>query len=774
MQIRLTKRLARDFEPAIKAGRLPAFCCWFAFLGGTACAYLLAFQWPFKLYHFLIGPAIAAVAVLLMIVSRHHFRLIPAFFAGSILLLLRFETEADFFSTRGLPRDISESVLYGRTAGYTHRTSSGFLLGIQVDSASFSSGPIVLFKGKKVVCRSREYIPTNSEVILSGRFRRPRPRMNPGGFDEYNYLLSRGVYGNFYSDGMIEARSLSPSISTGFLSRIREYVDRQIDRIPSPMHRAIFSAVILADRYGLPTFTKESYRYAGTIHLLAISGLHVGILAAFTFFVLSLFPVPPSVRSVTVMLFLFGYLLLVGPAPSIFRATMMTCIILLATAFRRKYRILNAVGLAGIIWLIISPRSLFTPGYQLTFSATLGIVMLFPIFSSVLPRSTGTLSWTLVFRSIAGLFFVSLAGFLSTAPILMYHFREISLLGLITNIWTVSSMTGAMLLFFVGLLLSTVSTALSGFAFLVSRFFFSLVTATADYSRLFPGGTILSAVPSAVSMILFVFALILPAVVMPKQRLIYGGFSLMFFLMVYPTATVLDLKRDRTEACLFSLREGHAAGIRVSRHRIWLILSCHETMYNRPSRDALLPWLGTFPGGQLEGIVVPAPSINLVHDLKLLLRTYRVKRIVTGALPNDKLFREDLDTFLMEHGTLLEELVHGGLIHLCDSTRIELFPTIDNGIQNIGLRAVPQWSATINGTHISYPRPPKKTHNREGVVLCDGKAQLIGNGSFPWRDSLSQVVDLRELGALTMISSDTEGIGWTVEAEHRRPLLRMH
>ncbi len=399
--------------------------------------------------------------------------------------------------------------------------------------------------------------------------------------------------------------------------------------------------------------------------------------------------------------------------------------------------------------------------------------MLFPVFSSVLPRSTGTLSWTLVFRSIAGLFFVSLAGFLATAPILMYHFREISLLGLITNLWTVSSMTGAMFVFFIGLLLSTVSTALSGFAFLVSRFLFSLVTATADYSRLLPGGTILSAVPSGISLILFAFAVILPAVVMPKQRLIYGGFSLLFFLAVYPTATVLDLKSDHTEACLFSLREGHAAGIRVSRHRTWLILSSNETMYNKPSRDAFLPWLGRFPGCRLEGVVVPEPSINLIHDLMPLLRNHKVERIVTGALPADRLFREDLGTFLREHGTLLEELVHGGLIHLCDSTRIELFPFNDSGVQAKETRDIPQWSATINGTRISYPRSVNKKHSRE-VVLCDGKAQFVGSSSFPWRDSLSEVIDLRELGALTMKSSGTEGIRWTVEAEHRRPILRMH
>ncbi len=761
----LKNRIGRDFEPAIRISRLPAFYCWAAFVLGLGCAYMLPLRQPSQLYHFPAATAIIVVLVFLTILLTGYFKLITAFLAGLLLLSLHTETEGRFFAL--VPPDTNQALLYGNTASHDFRTPSGYLLHIRVDSVLFSAGEKMPFKGKKVVCRSRDRIPARSQIVLKGDFYPPRARMNPNGFDEYNHLLSRGMYGRFYSDEIMRSRPMDKPPVTFLVSRTRTYVADRIATFASPRHRATLAAAVLADRHCLPTFIRESYRNAGIIHLLAISGLHVGIVATFSFFLIYLFPVPPPLRALAVMVIVCGYLLLVGPAPSIFRATVMTCIILAGTAFYRKSRILNVIGLAGLLWLLISPRSLFTPGYQLSFAATLGIVLLYPIFSSILPPPTGTLSRTLVLRKVAGLFLVSLAGFFATAPVLMYHFREISLLGLITNLWAVSSMTAAMFSFFAGLLLSFFSDTLAQPMYLLTRFFLSLIATTADYVRLIPGGSIRTAVPSVIVLISFTLTLVIPALATPKRRLCYGIPLILVTLIAYPTMATHSLGSKQPEVCLFSLRKGDAAGIRLLGNRSWLVLSSRETMYNKPARDALLPWLQKFPRCRLDGIVVPRASNNLIHDLDPLFREYRVKRVVTGALPRDPGFLEDLDSYLAEHGATHEEMVNGGTIHLSDSEKIEIYRPCVSSTKKGAEAPDPHWSVVFNGIRVSYPCSVIG-ENRGEVVLQDGIAKPSGDFGFPDEFSLAGPIDLSELGALTLKPSHIECIEWFLETKRGR------
>jgi hypothetical protein len=293
--------------------------------------------------------------------------------------------------------------------------------------------------------------------------------------------------------------------------------------------------------------------------------------------------------------------------------------------------------------------------------------------------------------------------------------------------------------------------------YLLTRVFLSLISTTADYSRLLPGGTVRTAIPSVVVLISFSLVLVVPAVAGAKRRLRYGLPLILLFLAAYPAATTHSLGRNHTEVCLFSLREGDAAGIRVSGNRAWLVLSSHETMYNRPARDALLPWLGGFPRCRLEGIVVPRASVNLIHDLVPLFRKYDVKRVVTGALPRDPVFREDFDSFLAEYGAPLEELAHGGTVRLCDSTRIEIF----DSRKTVEKADEPQWSLVVTGTRLSYPC---SVGNKScEVVLSDGVAKIPGDFGLP--DRSPGPINLRELGALTLKSSDSKSIEWFLETK---------
>ena len=141
--------------------------------------------------------------------------------------------------------------------------------------------------------------------------------------------------------------------------------------------------MILGDRSKIPSGLRSLFIQTGTMHILAISGLHIGIVAFILDLLLKALRIRRRLRFSAIILLLVFYCLLTGARPSVIRATIMAIVLLAGFLLRRENQISHSLALAGLIILIANPRQLFNLGFQLSFLSVISIVYFSPVIKNL-------------------------------------------------------------------------------------------------------------------------------------------------------------------------------------------------------------------------------------------------------------------------------------------------------------------------------------------------------------------------------------------------------
>ncbi|MBD3243131.1 MAG: DUF4131 domain-containing protein [Chitinivibrionales bacterium] len=474
--------LCARFPLAIQWLHLPGLLGWLPLMAGVVLGAALPYSLCRQLPLAAVRAGIVACLCVFCVCRRVSIR-IPAMVTCGLLALTaqRADEVHAFERALNVLEQTGFHYLTGRVVSPPLKDTHGYTYVVRCDSVCGSSGPGALHR-RRIQCTGRDAPAYGREVSLRGRFRAPRTDVTPGAFDEYRYLVSRGLWGRFTVQGTLQ-RCNTPPPHLRLCAAIRGIIHATLAHVDNSDNRAVLQAALLGERT-VPAALKAKFRDAGISHLLAISGLHVGILTAALLCLFAPVPLPRRLVYPAVIAMLWGYVGVVGPAPSLARAAMMATLFLGSFVFQRTSRTLNALGVAGIIWLLLSPASVFTPGYQLSFAATFGIVtgMRFfqelvrglPVLERPVPRH--------LYNSAA----VSFAAFLSTLPAVMYHFGVVSLFGLAANLVVVVSMTWCMWLFFGAIAAQMISPMLAGVTMQASSSLLSSIVAVANHSRWLP------------------------------------------------------------------------------------------------------------------------------------------------------------------------------------------------------------------------------------------------------------------------------------------------
>jgi competence protein ComEC len=196
----------------------------------------------------------------------------------------------------------------------------------------------------------------------------------------------------------------------------------------------------------------KSFSDSGIMHLLALSGLHIGILTWLLSLLLSPFLLLKHgvvFRSILVVLLLWLYAFLTGFSSSILRATVMFSIFTIAHGLKRGSNVYNSIAVSALIILVINPNYLSDVGFQLSFAAVIGIVWMFPILENIgMPKNA-------IMKYFWGLVLVSVVAQIATLPLSIFYFHKFSSTFLVANIVEIPLVTVLLVIsyFFVGLLL---------------------------------------------------------------------------------------------------------------------------------------------------------------------------------------------------------------------------------------------------------------------------------------------------------------------------------
>ena len=222
---------------------------------------------------------------------------------------------------------------------------------------------------------------------------------------------------------------------------IRERAEAGLGEGMPPREAALARGFVLGDDDELDQATKEDFIRAGLSHLTAVSGENVTLLALLAMPVLAMFGVPLRERLVWVIALIAVYVPLAGSGPSIQRAGVMGAAGLLATLTGRRTSRLYALGLAAVVTLAIDPSVAGNVGWQLSFAAVLGILVLAAPIRGWLLGRLGPGSWR---RALAEGVAVTISATLATAPLIAYVFEEISLTSLAANVLVLPAVAPAM------------------------------------------------------------------------------------------------------------------------------------------------------------------------------------------------------------------------------------------------------------------------------------------------------------------------------------------
>ena len=220
---------------------------------------------------------------------------------------------------------------------------------------------------------------------------------------------------------------------------------------------AVVAAMTLGDKSAMTTELKDVYAVSGASHVLALSGLHLGII----YLLLSMMIVHRRLRIILqplAVLAIWAFTLLVGLPSSVVRAAVMVSIFALLSLTGRSRMSLNALAIAAIIILLVNPDSLFDVGFQLSFAAMLAILTIQPLFEQLVSRK-----WLMshpLLRWLWGLATVSVAAQVGTAPLVAYYFGRFSTYFLLTNFIVIPMTTVILYLALTALLLPMTGIAL--------------------------------------------------------------------------------------------------------------------------------------------------------------------------------------------------------------------------------------------------------------------------------------------------------------------------
>jgi competence protein ComEC len=269
------------------------------------------------------------------------------------------------------------------------------------------------------------------EIELTGRFKKGRERRNPGEFDYNSYLKAKGIQGIITVDNLADIKIIdeSPELFSNSIFQARKYINKQISLMHNTETTALLRGLLLADRREIDQETKTQFINSGVVHVLAVSGLHVGFIALIFIILFGRFNI--YLRSVFTIIGLLFFMLLTGVPPSVFRATVMALVIIVAFLTNRSTNIFNSLAIAALIILILNPDEIYSPGFQLSFSAVLSIGIIYPILSRAIIRyqfKSKLARYVLLFMA------VSFAAQIGTLPFTLIYFSKLSVIALAANI----------------------------------------------------------------------------------------------------------------------------------------------------------------------------------------------------------------------------------------------------------------------------------------------------------------------------------------------------
>ena len=632
-----------------------------------------------------------------------------AVFAGG---MLRLETVSD---SPIPPHFYDQPISFSGTTTYQPERGEAW-------DACYASGELQLLSdptqavSAKFLVRFQKLVPLRygRHITLTGVLRQPQGRRNPGGFDYRAYLARQDIVGIIDAKGLLRTGEQDGFLPLRWIEALRIRTEQVIDNIytesgtvkPS-LHAQLLKGILLGKRSDLPTETLDIFRNSGTFHVLAVSGLHVGLVAMFCYFGFRCFRLPQKALCLLTIAAVLIYACLIGFRPSVFRASLMAILFLFATLIDRDADLFNLLAFAALVLLLLNPLQVWDVGFQLSFVAVVSIVYFVPKMEKPLRRlwenedgspSQGGIPVVTRFRNAAVKwlvlsYLVTLAAQIGTTPLIAYHFFRTYPLGVIVGPFAVGLVS---LIVAVGMASVCVGFIWVPFAKLIALLNHAIISIFLALISMF-GQTwgIVKLTPPTFGVFVLYIAIFLGIV---HWRYVYKHWRLASLIGLSVVAisvwdTAFHEKGRLLEVVTLDVGQGDAAFVRFPDNQTMLIDGGIQRIYYDAKKQRLVdydvgerviePYLDFHGIRRLDMVVLTHPDLDHGGGLGYILENFEVGRVLgISDVPLDSQTHRRLHA-IVNANDIPYAFPYAGTIELTPIATLNLLHPIDAASTNL-------------------------------------------------------------------------------------------
>ncbi|MBT2646015.1 DNA internalization-related competence protein ComEC/Rec2 [Bacillus sp. ISL-34] len=507
-------------------------------------------------------------------------------------------------------------------------------------------------KGERLVLRYK--ITTELEQEKLGQFLRiglscpaegtlqiPDKNRNENSFDYQRYLLRQGTHWIFKADSISfqECKEVGKPILVSILNLRLKGITYIREHFPEESSGFV-TALIFGDQTYIDEGDLTNYQSLGLVHLLAISGLHVSFLTGMLFYFGIRLGITRERMMVAILIFLPVYMLLSGASPSVVRSCLMAMLFFLLLLFKKRISAGTAIGSAYMALLFFRPNMLYDIGFQLSFAVTFSIIMSSSIFLQY-PKKT------------MQLFIISSICQLAALPILLFHFFEVSFLGVFLNVlyvplYSIILLPFSLISLFIHLLLPSLGQPLIS----ILNFTFILCNKAADAASDLPLASITFGKPPFIMMALLVISLLglyLTWDVSFEKSKIWCGILIVLLLLQYnlqrfsPFGEVQIIDVGQGDSILIILPFNRGNYLIDTGGQITFPIDAWAKKRKKfnTADDIIIPLLKSKGIHQLDKLILTHPDADHMGSAKELIENFKVGEINIGGWSEEQY--RDLD-----------------------------------------------------------------------------------------------------------------------------------
>jgi len=388
-------------------------------------------------------------------------------------------------------------------------------------------------------------------LLVNSNLNKIKNNGNPGEFDAESYWSKKGIfYTAFVGEDDYKLLEHQPSNwIVNAMESCRVYLSNTLSNNLKGKELAIAQALILGDKSLLDQEVKNSFTNTGAMHVLAVSGLHIGIIMQLLMVVLGYFPkvISRNKALTAVLIVMWIYAFITGMSPSVVRAVFMFSVLVIAQLYGKQYHSINALFFTGFALCLVDPFVIYDIGFQLSFLAMLGIFLFYKPIGELIYIEN---KWM---RKVWEGTAIGFAAQLMTTPLSLYYFHQFPNYFILTNIGLMAS---SGLILGVGIFLFATSwwNALSKITGIVLTWVIFLSLAFIEWVEGLPGGVAYGFTLSLMTVAGFTILVLVLFLVIKNKRNQFIGLGLGFVLL---TLIVMDRFQNMSnnEFCVFNSKQ---------------------------------------------------------------------------------------------------------------------------------------------------------------------------------------------------------------------------